>query len=213
MKRFSSIISAIFALVSLPLLPSCSKPGDADVMAAGDAMRTRDYARAEELLRRALDEDTSYSRELLCSLLANVAMLQGENGKAAEWLEKAVALAPDYRLLVTLAANYSSAGDEARAEDALARAVAVDAGRAEAHAQLGAMRVGQGRFEEAAALLEKAAAIEPNLAVVHANLAVAYARLGRAEESESEFARAEQLKCANLAAFREKAAPNPNPSE
>lgn len=202
MKRFSSIVLA-FALA----LSSCTKPGDEGVIEAGDAMRTRDFDRAERLLLRALDEETSYSKELLYSLLANVAMLQGENAKAADWLEKAVAIAPDYRLLVTLAANYTSVGDEVRAEDALARAFAVDEGRAEAHAQLGAMRVGQGRFEEAVPLLEKAAATEPNIAVVHANLAVAYARLGRAEESEAEFAKAERLKCENLAAFRERANP------
>ncbi len=199
MKRFFLIFLSIFVLAT------CSKPGDETVRRATEAMNRGDFELSEKLFLQAKDEESNYSPELIYSFLANISMAQGETEKACEWLEKSVQTKPDYRLLVTLAANYNALGKTELAEAALFKAIALDEKKGEAFAQLGAIRLGQKRFEEAVELLQKSIVASPRLAVAHANLAIAYAKLEQFSQSEEEFSKAEELKCENLDEFRARA--------
>ena len=155
MKHFFIIIFAV-------LLASCAKPGDISVQQATDAARKQDFSRAESLYLKALEEESNFSDEFIFSMLANLELSRGDYEKAAQWLEKSLANRGDYRLFVTLAAVYSSLGDIQKAEKNLQNAISIDAEKAEALASLGAIRLGQKKYDEAASLLEKAAKASPS---------------------------------------------------
>ncbi len=87
-------------------------------------------------------------------------------------------------------------GQDAEAEAAYRRAIAVDPSAASvAWTNLGALYYETGRPKDAAEAFRRALALEPAAALVHRNLADALARQGQAEA-----ARAEWVRCAELAA-------------
>lgn len=202
----SSSFFVVAALISLcASLVSCAKPGDSTVHDAMAAARQKNYDGAVSLFKRALDEESNYSRETILNFIANICMTEGDFESAIPYMEESLALKPDYRMLVQLGRTYREIGDDASAERSYARAVELNPEKGEAYASLGALKIASGKYSEAVADLTKAARAEPKIAVIRANLAVALALSGDTDSAEAEFAEAARLKCENLDDFRARA--------
>ena len=193
------------AFLAIFALSGCSKPGDSLVTQAMNAYSAKDYDAALGFFQQALDADTRYSDEILYGFIASIYTHQEDWDKAADYQEKSLAKKADYRGYVSLGMLRHYAGDDQRAQEAYATAIAMDGSRGEAYASLAALYMGQGRGDEAVPLLEKAVALDPKIALFQANLAVAYAMCGDSEKSEEALRQAEALKCENLPLFRSRA--------
>ena len=78
----------------------------------------------------------------------------------------------------------------AKAEEACSRALALDGRLAIAHATLGMIRNGTGRYEDAVAALRRALELEPGNADAYRELALAYAALNRPADAEATYKKA-----------------------
>lgn len=194
-------LAFIFLFISI-FLSSCSKPGDLTVQRAIKAYQDQNYDESLKLFLQAGGEDSNYSDELIFTFISNLYGVQGDIKNSAAYLEKALVRKPDYRGFVTLGMDYHVLGDDGKAEENYKKAIQMTPKKGEAYASLGALYLGQKKYNEAIENLQKATEFEPKLAVPHANLAVAYALIGRKAESEAEFTIAEELKCENLDEFR-----------
>lgn len=187
---------------------SCSKPGDLTVQRAIKAYQNQNYGESLSLFLQAGEEDSNYSDELIFTFISNLYASQGDIENSALYLEKALEKKPDYRGFVTLGMDYHVLGDDEKAEKSYKKAIETTPKKGEAYASLGALYLGQKKYDDAILNLQKATEAEPRLAVPHANLAVAYALAGRKAESEAEFTIAENLKCENLEEFKLRAMEN-----
>ncbi len=164
-------------------------PNDPDLMlrvgcgkvAAGRAEQ------AEELLRKVLSQRPSSAETHHC--LGRALLVQGTRlADALRMLERAVELDPnraEYFLYVGWAAN--EAGNVPKAEKALAEALRLDQGLADAYWQRGVLRQRQGAVRDAITDLTKALALRPSRHDAHAALADAYYDLGREADALREW--------------------------
>lgn len=200
-----SKFAAIFAVLSSFLLFSCSKPGDLTVQRAIKAYQNQNYDESLKLFLQADEEESNYSEELIFTFISNLYAAQGDIENSALYLEKALEKKPDYRGFVTLGMDFHVLGNDEKAEENYKKAIQMTPKKGEAYASLGALYLGQKKYDVAIENLKKATEFEPKLAVPHANLAVAYALSGQKAESDAEFAVAEELKCENLDEFKKRA--------
>ncbi|HYQ17362.1 MAG TPA: tetratricopeptide repeat protein, partial [Polyangiaceae bacterium] len=142
---------------------------------------------AEEQLRKVLSQRPSSAETHHC--LGRVLLLQGTRlADALRMLERAVELDPnraEYFLYVGWAAN--EAGNVPKAEKALAEALRLDQGLADAYWQRGVLRQRQGAVRDAVLDLNKALALRPSRHEAHAALADAYYDLGREIDAMKEW--------------------------
>jgi len=121
--------------------------------------------------------------------LGRALLVQGTRlADALRMLERAVELDPnraEYFLYVGWAAN--EAGNVPKAEKALAEALRLDQGLADAYWQRGVLRQRQGAVRDAIADLTKALLLRPSRHEAHASLADAYYDLGREQEALKEW--------------------------
>ena len=197
-RNFLPVIICAFSFVFF----SCSKPGDSKVSHAVAAYGEQNFDKALELFNEALNEETSYSDELIYNFIGNVYMAKDENEKAVEYFEKALQNKPDYFGLVRLGSVYNSLGKAEAAQKTFERAIQLNPKKAEAWASLGILFMSQNKIQDAIDNLEKAESIEKQLAVVPANLAVCWSMLKDREKAEEALARAEKLKCENFEDYR-----------
>jgi len=142
---------------------------------------------AEELLKKVLSQRPTSAETNHC--LGRALLVQGTRlADALRTLERAVELDPnraEYFLYVGWAAN--EAGNVPKAEKALAEALRLDQGLADAYWQRGVLRQRQGAVRDAIADLTKALALRPSRHEAHASLADAYYDLGREQEALKEW--------------------------
>lgn len=207
-KNIKKIAFTFISILSSFLLFSCSKPGDLTVQRAIKAYQDQNYDESLKLFLQADEEESNYSEELIFTFISNLYGVQGDIENSALYLEKALEKKPDYRGFVTLGMDYHVLGKDEKAEENYKKAIQMTPKKGEAYASLGALYLGQKKYSEAIENLKKATEFEPKLAVPHANLAVAYALAGRKEDSDAEFAIAEELKCENLDEFKLRAQKN-----
>jgi predicted Zn finger-like uncharacterized protein len=142
---------------------------------------------AEELLRKVLSQRPSSAETHHC--LGRALLVQGTRlADALRTLERAVELdsnRAEYFLYVGWAAN--EAGNVPKAEKALAEALRLDQGLADAYWQRGVLRQRQGVVRDAITDLTKALALRPSRHEAHASLADAYYDLGREGEAMKEW--------------------------
>jgi cellulose synthase operon protein C len=142
---------------------------------------------AEELLKKVLSQRPSSAETNHC--LGRALLVQGTRlADALRTLERAVELDPnraEYHLYVGWAAN--EAGNVPKAEKALAEALRLDQGLADAYWQRGVLRQRQGVVRDAVADLTRALALRPSRHEAHAALADAYYDLGREGEAMREW--------------------------
>jgi predicted Zn finger-like uncharacterized protein len=142
---------------------------------------------AEELLKKVLSQRPTSAETNHC--LGRALLVQGTRlADALRTLERAVELDPnraEYHLYVGWAAN--EAGNVPKAEKALAEALRLDQGLADAYWQRGVLRQRQGAVRDAISDLNKALALRPSRHEAHASLADAYYDLGREQEALKEW--------------------------
>ena len=142
---------------------------------------------AEELLRKVLSQRPSSAETHHC--LGRALLVQGTRlADALRTLERAVELdanRAEYFLYVGWAAN--EAGNVPKAEKALAEALRLDQGLADAYWQRGVLRQRQGVVRDAITDLTKALALRPSRHEAHASLADAFYDLGREGEAMKEW--------------------------
>ncbi|WP_407427859.1 tetratricopeptide repeat protein [Treponema sp.] len=201
MKIFFKILPVFIVF----FLISCSKPGDLTIQRAMRAYQNQNYEEALSLFNEAAGEESNYSQELICNMIASIYLQQEDLENAVVYQKKSCELRPEYRNLVSLGMTYHLLQRDTEAEEAYRKAVELNPQKGEAYASLGSMYLGQKKYAEAVENLKKASELEPKIAVIHANLAIAYAASGENEKSESEFNIAEELKCENLDEFKERA--------
>jgi predicted Zn finger-like uncharacterized protein len=164
-------------------------PSDPDLMlrvGCGKVAANR-AEQAEELLRKVLSQRPSSAETHHC--LGRALLVEGTRlADALRMLERAVELDPnraEYFLYVGWAAN--EAGNVPKAEKALAEALRLDQGLADAYWQRGVLRQRQGAVRDAISDLTKALALRPSRHEAHAALADAYYDLGREVEAMKEW--------------------------
>jgi tetratricopeptide (TPR) repeat protein len=142
---------------------------------------------AEELLKKVLSQRPTSAETSHC--LGRALLVQGTRlADALRTLERAVELDPnraEYHLYVGWAAN--EAGNVPKAEKALAEALRLDQGLADAYWQRGVLRQRQGAVRDAISDLTKALALRPSRHEAHASLADAFYDLGREQEALKEW--------------------------
>ena len=142
---------------------------------------------AEALLKKVLAQRPTSAETNHC--LGRALLVQGTRlADALRNLERAVELDPnraEYFLYVGWAAN--EAGNVPKAEKALAEALRLDQGLADAYWQRGVLRQRQGAVRDAIADLTKALALRPSRHEAHAALADAFYDLGREQEALKEW--------------------------
>jgi len=147
---------------------------------------------AEELLRKVLSERPNSAETNHC--LGRALLLEGTRlAEALRLLERAVELdanRAEYQLYAGWAAN--DAGNVPKAERALAEALRLDQGLADAYWQRGVLRQRQGAARDAIIDLTKALQLRPSRYEAHASLADAYYDLGKEPQALSEWLQAIQ---------------------
>ena len=147
---------------------------------------------AEELLRKVLSERPNSAETNHC--LGRALLLEGTRlAEALRLLERAVELdanRAEYQLYAGWAAN--DAGNVPKAERALAEALRLDQGLADAYWQRGVLRQRQGAARDAIADLAKALELRPSRYEAHASLADAYYDLGKEPQALAEWQQAIQ---------------------
>lgn len=142
---------------------------------------------AEELLRNVLSQRPSSAETHHC--LGRALLVQGTRlSDSLRTLERAVELdlnRAEYHLYVGWAAN--EAGNVPKAEKALAEALRLDQGLADAYWQRGVLRQRQGAVRDAISDLTRALALRPSRHEAHAALADAFYDLGREGEALREW--------------------------
>ncbi|MEO7032202.1 MAG: tetratricopeptide repeat protein [Polyangiaceae bacterium] len=142
---------------------------------------------AEALLRKVLSDRPNSAETNHC--LGRALLIEGTRlAEALRLLERAVELdanRAEYQLYAGWAAN--EAGNVPKAEHALAEALRLDQGLADAYWQRGVLRQRQGAARDAITDLNKALELRPSRYEAHASLADAYYDLGKEQQALSEW--------------------------
>ena len=120
--------------------------------------------------------------------------------EARDRLLKVVNRLPAPVLLDLLGLALRETGDTQAAEARWRESIRRQSGRANPWLALGRLYNDQKRFAEAAEVLERAVTIDPGQRDSHYRLATAYRFLGRDEEAQKHFARAEEIRRASVGA-------------
>jgi len=161
---------------------------------------TKEYAQAENLLRRFMSRAPNYA-----DVYANLgAVLHDQNrfDEAIACCEKGLKLAPDNKkMLNTLASSLSGAGRYDEAIALLTRMTSARPGFAKGHHFLGTIYARLGRCEEAVAAFKKAVEIDPGEVASVAAAGECLLVHGRAEEALGHFERALTLNAYDVRAL------------
>jgi eukaryotic-like serine/threonine-protein kinase len=121
----------------------------------------------------------------------------GRFAEAARSFQRIIDLQPDSAIGYSLLGSARHAMDDLEGAAILyERAAAL--GSANAHANLGSLQFGRGRYDEAARAYAQAIARDPQAPLLHLNLADAYTRLGRAADALASYRRALELSQAQV---------------
>ena len=162
------------------------------------------WAYAEKAFLDALkvDQTLSLAKTLLGSLF-----LERTDGdrlanarKAKEWLEPAVAIAPNQASLSFLGSAHARLGEKEAAKAAFCKVIELDDTYAEAYFNLGLLLSADGQAIEAERLLRKAAQLDPGSHRAHGALGVLLQELGKYSEAKAELRRALEIDPADTTA-------------
>ena len=149
------------------------------------AARDRVWLRDLHEHRLAEAADTPRHASRLRIGLGELLAAEGTNDAAFEALDEGIAGEPRYQDLLKAAALYRVGARFARAEEALARATALEPDAAQAFFDLGDLRIERGDAANAVAVLETANRLQPASPVILARLAEAYRTASRLDEARS----------------------------
>jgi tetratricopeptide (TPR) repeat protein len=142
-----------------------------------------------------VDKTSSLAKTLLGSLF-----LERSDGdrsanarKAKEWLEQAVALAPNPASLSFLGSALARLGEKEAAKSTFRKVIELDETYAEAYHNLGVLQSSDGQAIEAEGLLRRAAQLDPGSYRAHRALGIFLQELGHYAEAEAELKRTLEL--------------------
>ena len=164
----------------------------------GESYEAQGRAQEAEAEFEAALEANPDSVEVLVALgdLARSDLAQSKErfAEARAYYSRATERAPDnYDALYGLGACEAFAGKHAKAATLFHRAVRVAPDSAPAHLGLGISLLQTGEAARAATELEAAVGLEPRMREAHYHLGRAYQTLGRSQEAQAAFARAQEL--------------------
>ena len=174
-----------------PAIPDSVKTEDL-LQAAQAASSNRNFAVAEQLLRRVLEREPKHK-----TIRRNLGYVLAEQRKfedAAEVLKEQTKINPFEDYAYTLLGRvYWQQQDYANAETAFRKQIEVTPLDQWAHAYLGQMLVEARRYKEAVPELERAISLTPEREMLHVSLGRAYLNLGEEEKSIKSFEEALKL--------------------
>jgi tetratricopeptide (TPR) repeat protein len=178
-------------IAGTPAIPDSVKTEDL-IQAAQAATSNRNYAVAEQLLRRVLEKEPKHK-----TIRRNLGFVLSEQRKfkeAVEVLQEQTKINPfeDYAYNL-LGRVYWRQQDYANAEQAFRKQLEVTPLDQYAHANLGQMLVEWRKFKEAVPELEQAISLTPEAELLHVSLGRAYLNLGEDEKSIKAFEEALKL--------------------
>jgi tetratricopeptide (TPR) repeat protein len=157
-----------------------------------EALKARDYERAETLLLEAAEANPK-SPEVL-RLLGGVFFLRGRPLNAAVALKKAEAIAPlDERSRFTLVLSYVALGRRDWARPEIAKLVEAAPGNALYRYWVGRLDYDDRQFAKAVESFRHAVELDPGLTKAHDSLGLCYEALGRFDEAERSWQEAVRL--------------------
>ncbi|HEX6749772.1 MAG TPA: tetratricopeptide repeat protein [Longimicrobium sp.] len=166
---------------------------------------TRDYEKAIEYFRGAMEMDPNYSEYF--NERGNVLLKLGRYDEAIRDYHEAIRLSPPYAEVWTnLGQCFRRLGRMQEAEAAYARAIDLDPGVKLAHAGRAHALDVLGRTDEALEEYDAALALDPAQAVLLSNRAALLYRAGRLAESLADLDRAVALEPSNPVLYRNRAA-------
>lgn len=187
------------ASLHLRYLPETYPPEDRErIWLAGKAalyaaQAPKDFDRAQEYAGR-LEERYGNVPEVH-AFRGQLFRFQGKATEAEREYRAELAIDPEnLQSLIGMAGVDLEKGDSAEAAEFARRAIAGDAGSAEAHHLLGRVYLAEGDLHRSATELEIAKKLAPESAAVRAHLAMVYGKLGRAQEAKAESAAFLKLK-------------------
>jgi tetratricopeptide (TPR) repeat protein len=174
-----------------PAIPDSVKTEDL-IQAAQAASSNRNFAVAEQLLRRVLEREPKHK-----TIRRNLGYVLAEQRKfadAAEVLKEQTKINPFEDYAYTLLGRvYWQQQDYANAETAFRKQIEVTPLDQWAHAYLGQMLVEARKYTEAVPELERAISLTPEREMLHVSLGRAYLNLGEDEKSIKSFEEALKL--------------------
>ena len=163
-----------------------------------EAGKKNDFARARELMEKALRLQPDYGKADLA--LGVILLVLGEREKGQARVQRIAALPlPIAADAHTLLANEAS--KEGRYEDVAkhyAQAIEITPDNIILYVKLGKSLIGQSRFKEAIPILEAAIALQPGAAAAWLNLGRAFLQLDRPSDAEPCFRRVLEIDKRNL---------------
>jgi tetratricopeptide (TPR) repeat protein len=178
--------------------------------------RMGQFTDASASYSRALQLDPSQPDTLLG--LAQVQFSAGMEKEASASFESGMKRFPhdarfksQYAVMLLKQSDNGDKGAETRAERLLTSALAIDPSLAEAHYQLGKIRLRKGETSAALSHLQQAAKLDPRNPEIHFALSRAYRRLGRQEEANQQMDVYQKL--ANPAGASVSEPPEPEPPQ
>jgi tetratricopeptide (TPR) repeat protein len=161
------------------------------------AQKLERWTDAEEAFLDAIEADKTFIPPM--ALLGSLFLKRtdgdrlGNTRRAKEWLEQAVAVAPNQVSLSFLASAYERLGEKEAAKAAFRKVIELDDTYAEAYLNLALLLSADGQAIEAETLLRKAAQLDPGSHRVHGALGVLLQELGNYSEAEAELKRTLEL--------------------
>ncbi|HKR12404.1 MAG TPA: DUF3857 domain-containing protein [Pyrinomonadaceae bacterium] len=178
-------------VVSAPAISDSVETDDL-VQAGISAGENRNYAVAEQLLRRVVEKDPKH--ETVRRYLGFALAQQGKFEAAVEVLLEQTKINPFEDFTYTLLGRiYWQQQNYAKAEAALRKQIEVTPLDQFAHASLGEMLVEWRKYKEAVPVLERALSLAPDEEMLHVSLGSAYLNLGETPKSIAAFEEAVKL--------------------
>jgi arylsulfatase A-like enzyme/Flp pilus assembly protein TadD len=162
------------------------------ILEAGDAFQVGDFATGENLLAKVRERDPKM--HAVPYMLGEAALRQRQWDRAADELQKAVELDPNFdQAMTALARALHEKGDDAGARRWLDKALKQDKQNFRAWYELGWIEFKAGNNDNAETAFEKALSIQPNFALAQRDLGILYFGSKQYEKAALCLIRASQL--------------------
>lgn len=199
----SIVLILLTVIVSITIV-SCMKPGDMTIQSGAQCFKQQKFEEAESYFKQALNEECSYSKDMIYIYISNCYSQRGDYETAISYRKQAIELkksasANDYNNIAIL---YRYNKDDVTAEQYYLKAIEVAPEDAIAYVSLGGLYMTAENFDKAIIYLEKSELLNTKIPITHADLAICYAKKGDFIKAEEQYKKAEKLKADNLEQFR-----------
>lgn len=203
--KFTKQTAAIFSAILISLaFTSCIKPGDMALQNGAQLFQQQKFDAAESCFKEALNEECSYTKDVIYIYIANCYSQRGDFDTAISYRKQAMEISKkpssdDYNNLAML---YRLKKDDATAEQYFLKSIELSPEDPIAYVSLGGLYMTAENFDKAITYLEKAEDLNGTIGIIYADLSICYAKKGNFKEAEAAYDEAVKQKTENLAQFR-----------